>query len=289
MNQQYTLRKSASIGLSAVVLSMFALSVQANLNLVKNGSFETVTTTKNDAFSLAGVSNWATLNSYTFLEVPGGATLPFAPSNGGSLYSGIACTAPILPTTGPAPSGCFPTTSPDGGNFVVADGGAYPFGVLWQSLTGLVVGQSYEVSFWQAAGQQKTYPGNTLEQWIVTLGGTLGSGNVNLTDGTTVNVASMLVGGKSQHSDLMSTPNKDFVDWQYQTMTFQATDPNLPTGATMPSTLLGFLSIGSPFGVPPFVLLDGVSVEAVPEPASYALLGIGLLGALFARRQKKCA
>jgi hypothetical protein len=53
------------------------------------------------------------------------------------------------------------------------------------------------------------------------------------------------------------------------------------------SELLQFLAVGSPTGVPPFLLLDSVDLQAVPEPASYALVSVGLLGALFARRQQK--
>lgn len=43
---------------------------------------------------------------------------------------------------------------------------------------------------------------------------------------------------------------------------------------------LSFLAQGSPQGVPPFSLLDGVSGSAVPESATWAMMiaGLGLVG-----------
>ena len=58
--------------------------------------------------------------------------------------------------------------------------------------------------------------------------------------------------------------------------------------ATASSELLTFLAVGTPSGVPPFSLLDGVSMtSAAPEPAYMGLIGIGLvlLGAV--RRLQK--
>ena len=55
--------------------------------------------------------------------------------------------------------------------------------------------------------------------------------------------------------------------------------------------VLSFLANGTPSGVPPFALLDGVSMNAVtsvPEPASAAMLLTGLVGlAGFVRRRRK--
>jgi hypothetical protein len=51
---------------------------------------------------------------------------------------------------------------------------------------------------------------------------------------------------------------------------------------------LNFLSIGTPTGLPPMALLDGVSVTAVPEPAAWAmmLLGFGGIGAAVRYRRR---
>jgi hypothetical protein len=50
--------------------------------------------------------------------------------------------------------------------------------------------------------------------------------------------------------------------------------------------VLTFLAVGTPGGAPPISFLDGVSLTAVPEPASWALMlaGFGLVG-LAARRR----
>jgi hypothetical protein len=58
--------------------------------------------------------------------------------------------------------------------------------------------------------------------------------------------------------------------------------------ATAATDVLSFLSTGTPSGVPPFALLDGVSMVAVPEPSGAALMIVGVLalaGLRIARRR----
>ncbi len=292
MNKQLISSKLAITAFLTIALSTVSLSVKA-LPTVVNGSFEVTNSTPLNAKfydATAGLSGsgWTISNAaiYTFLEAPGGATLAFEPANQGSLYSGIGCPHPLVNPLLP-PAGCFPATSPDKGNFVVSDAAA-ALNVMWQTLSGLIVGQSYNVTFWQAAGQQFGYPGTTTEQWRVSLGGTVVVGTVQLSDGTNLGNSSFVSGSEVHNSDLMTTPNGSFIDWNFQTLKFTVQDPNLNTGDTT-SQILGFLSIGGPGGVPPFSLLDGVSIAAVPEPETLTLIAIGLLSLLFSRRKPQRA
>jgi hypothetical protein len=66
-----------------------------------------------------------------------------------------------------------------------------------------------------------------------------------------------------------SNPGSILTGWNRQTLTFQATSA---------SQLLSFLAAGTPSGAPPLVFLDGITIsEVAPEPASWVLLGLGLL------------
>jgi hypothetical protein len=54
--------------------------------------------------------------------------------------------------------------------------------------------------------------------------------------------------------------------------------------ATAATELLSFLAIGTPNGVPPFSLLDGVSMTAIPEPSSSLILAAGCAAMAGVRR-----
>ncbi len=242
---------ASKTALRGVLLGVIGLATPAgagpvNGNWIANGSFETSTTTQSTKMTNSNVSGWATTSGYTFLVYPGKATVNLDPALNDStlyLYGG----------------GAFPSTSPDGGNFLVSDGG-YLTGYESQTLTGLTIGTRYEATFWQAAGQQFSFSGTTTEQWRVGFGTSYASSSF-------------------QTTTLMSTPSQSFIGWNKQTLSFIAT-------AT--TEFLSFEALGTPSGQPPFVLLDGVTFT-VPEPGSIALFGGCLLVLLGTRARARYA
>jgi hypothetical protein len=150
-----------------------------------------------------------------------------------------------------------PASSPNGGNYVALDADStYSGSGISQQLGGLVVGQKYAVSFYWAAAQQLGFDGATTE-------------SIQVGFGTNT----------PQTTATYNLPNHAFSGWMSQTFVF--------TAKTTTDTL-SFLAVGGPNGLPPFSLLDGITVTAVPEPAAFALVGVGLLGIpLFAKYLKK--
>lgn len=144
--------------------------------------------------------------------------------------------------------------SPDGGNYVGADG-AFQVAPISQTLTGLVAGKSYAVNFYWGGAQQFGFTGANTEQWEVKLGS-----------------------APSQFTSVYHNTTGGFSGWFSEKFTFTA-------GGT--TQVLSFLAHGTPDGVPPFSLLDGVSVQAaVPEASTWIMMiaGFGLVGVAARRR-----
>lgn len=157
--------------------------------------------------------------------------------------------------------GPFPGTSPDGGKFVIADGDGPYRDTIWQTIAGLTIGAVYELNFFQAAGQWagRPYAADTTERWQVSFG------------------------DETRQSDSYNLPFTGVGAWQLQKMRFTATST---------SQVLAFLADGTPSGAPPMSLLDGVSLSAVPEPSTWAMMVGGLAavgGAMRARRRDRRA
>jgi hypothetical protein len=230
---------TASRSVKPAILALLCLGFgvvtcgSARANLVTNGGFEVTAGTPKNFFSIVQPTDWAT-TAYAFIDAPGTAD---------------DLSAPGVPVYGP-----FPYDSPQHGNFLQSDGDPFLAAPITQTISTLTVGQTYNLSFYQAAGQQVNDLGATTEQWQVSLG------------------------SQTQMSALMSIPTGGVWPWTPQSMTFTATSS---------SEVLSFLAVGAG-GVPPMVFLDGVDMEStVPEPSAAALLAVALVGAGMIRSRRR--
>ena len=226
--------------LSALALVTFSgVATAGQVNLVQNGDFEQTATNASSQFGSLFSSQQVT--DWT----TGGYNFVF--KSGTADTTGAVGQYGSLKLWGPGDGAAngLPASSPTGGNFIGADG-AYETSAISQIITGLIKGATYNVSFWWAGAQQAGFDGLNTEQWQVSLG------------------------SQTQKTAVAQNQDKGFTGWMQQSFSFTA------DGA---SDVLSFLAIGTPSGVPPFALLDGVTMTAkVPEPATWAILLAGLAG-----------
>lgn len=236
--------------LAIILLTLaVALPASANTSYVLNGSFESTTNGNGQLGYNTNATNWTNQNN----AGTWGYNFLFAPGTADT--TGAVGSAGTVSLWGPGNgSNNGLTTSPNGGYFIAADP-VYQTGTISQVINGLTVGQEYAVQFYWAGAQQYTFNGATTEGWQVTLG------------------------SSTQSTGTISNVSHGFTGWRLATMDFVATST---------SETLSFLALGTPSGLPPFVLLDGVSMIAAPEPGTFVLIGLGLLAIpLGARRIRK--
>jgi len=254
LNKQLS-RKLAILAVSALSVSSFASAAKA-VNFV-NGNFESTTGTVPGELGYNGVSvtGWDPVVGLNAVYTPGSADTTGAVTQ----YPGTI----QLYGPGNGYNNGLPATSPVGGKYIALDGtsaagiGAGPASIS-QTVSDLTVGQEYDVSFWWAAGQQFGFTGDTTDQFIVSFG------------------------GQTQSTDIVTVPSTGFHPWEQKTFKFTATDT---------TQVLKFLANGTPDGIPPFALLDGVTVTAttVPEAPVYigGLVALGLGSVLRSKMNRK--
>jgi len=230
-------------GLVAVAASLMALTGAVVAQTVQNGSFENVQTGQSASYSLTPGNT--SVPGWTYGAGVGTArgciviNDTFAPGCNGEL--------------GTITSGENPGFSPDGGNFLAVDVDTANTALISQTLAGLKLGTSYNISFYQASINNEAVTAGV--EWAVSLGGT----QLNATP---------VVMNPGFNSD---TP------WTAEVISFTA------TAGEIASPTLRFLAQTSISGGPPIALLDGVRI---PEPASVALLGVGIAGLAGLRRRR---
>lgn len=138
--------------------------------------------------------------------------------------------------------------SPDGGRFAHMLGlldGENQEGIR-QTVTGLVVGQTYEIIFWQSITDANFIPSGFEGQFQVEFGGV------------------------TQYSTPMSVPAANTpYGWDLEVMSFVATSTTQD---------LKFFGKSVLQVEPAYVGLDGVQIRVVPEPSTALLFGLGLAG-----------
>ncbi len=278
----------ALLVLAPIAMGLTATS-QANANLVTNGTFTSTTGGTATSATVNGtvytgttgqvLMTGSTYGNFAFNSTPG--ALPAVQLGGWYTYANAANSySPFVFLAGPGTifttgfsdnwdngyrtlwqgsAAASASLSPVGGNFLVMDPG-YNVGTINQNISGLVSGASYTLSFWWAAAQ-----------WSQATGATQGN-DLQATIGTTTFTTTPY-----------NLPSGGFSGWM------QATDTFVYSGS---NNVLSFLAQSQTPGVPPSLLLAGVSlvqVTKVPEPSDLAVLGLGALGLIYARRRHRRA
>jgi Carbohydrate binding domain/PEP-CTERM motif len=128
-------------------------------------------------------------------------------------------------------------------------------GPLYQTINGLTAGQQYTLSFYASANQQANISGTVTAYW-----------GVDFYAGSNAPPTTA-----SSYTDPQGTTGlSPGAAWQLVTETFTATSSQetLAFMANSPEQTSG----------PPFALLADVQLTATPEPGTFMLLGLGLIG-----------
>lgn len=250
-----TLRAVALV--SVATLSFATSSAIAGPSLVSNGGFETITGGPGFLGYTTTATNWAHSNGFAAVVAPGTANT-----------TGILLGTDAFYLWGPGTNGGnvnngLTQTSISGGNFISSDADPATAVKLTQVINGLTVGNAYTIIFEYAAAQYRS----------VTPGVTFGNG-------PSQSGWNVMLGNESFATSALAIDTHGFSGWKQASFTHVATST---------SEVLSFMAFGSPAGVPPAALLDGISVTEnanVPLPATALLFALGGLMGLVSRKKK---
>lgn len=230
-------------------------------NFILNGSFEQSTYTVNHQFGFVpgffdqGVTNWFG-SGYAIYFFAGRQTL----DNAVGLLSGTGKEKLSLPST---------LLSPDGGNFIGLDGDPNAASTVSTTFAGLTPGGTYNLTFYWAASQLQSVSGTLATDERI---------QAQVTNGSIIDL--------TYTSPFVNTPSQGFTIDQTTHNWFKVTASFVASGS---NEALTFFARSNNTGLPPFVLLDGVSVTAAPEPRTLTLLALGtalVFGVALKRRRR---
>jgi hypothetical protein len=147
--------------------------------------------------------------------------------------------------------------SPQGGNFMGLDGTSGFDGSIYQTINGLVVGETLTLSFYMATAQECCATDPTTDTVTVTLG------------------------DQSYTTPKISTPGGGTTPWALYTNSFTYDGVG---------NILTFVNAGE--GTPPYALIDGVSLTSggmpgTPEASTWVMIVAGFAGMAFCARVRR--
>ena len=200
------------------------LEARGGTNLVVNGSFDTPAP-RSELINGSNLPGWtrgdaqsAGSGAYSVVYRSAAETR----GTGAFLWPGAALTLYQNPEI---------TASPDGGSFIAIDSDPTFRAGIQQTITGLVPGRAYKLTFYYAGSQPTTRTGATTEWWDVNFG------------------------DRTQRTEVLTVPRESFSGWRMATMIFVA---------ARSSEVLSFQPGGEPSGYPPISMLDGITLSAAP-------------------------
>ena len=240
----------------ACLLLPSAVSAQ---NLVQNGGFEI-----NGGTGEVGAVT--TLASWSVGSTNDGAPYPFVfvlDKNADSTGFASKFSPPTIKLWGPGQGISNGFNGPAEGSYFLGVDGAYATAPVSQTISGLTAGKTYNLDFKWAASQFTDATGPTTQSWHITFG------------------------SDTADTSVYNLPSQGFSGWLDYTTQFTASSA---------SETLTFLASGGPSGLPPFLLLDNVSLTedvppptSTPEPGTLAVATAGIVGFGIARRRKRSA